>query len=140
MTSESDRWSLSIAGRRISRCIIDYSLALQFDGFDQLTIYVRCPFTLRMDERDQIFDPEGDPQRLGPALGLLRRTALGGYATYAGDLYIEFEGDCTLSVEANSDYEAWEIVSSTGLRVVPVPGSQLAIWLPHIDESISDRR
>ncbi|MCA8990318.1 MAG: hypothetical protein KDA78_21915, partial [Planctomycetaceae bacterium] len=47
-----------------------------------------------------------------------------------GRLQIRFSTNTVLSVDADPQFEAWELVSNkaNGMRVVAMPGGELAIW------------
>jgi Family of unknown function (DUF6188) len=47
---------------------------------------------------------------------------------------VRFVGGNELRVPSSDDYEAWTLVGPDGLRLVSMPGGELAIWKPVRDE------
>jgi hypothetical protein len=45
-----------------------------------------------------------------------------------GDLAVYFANGSRLSVAPDAEYEAWEMVTSAGLRAIYTPGGSLSIW------------
>ena len=65
-----------------------------------------------------------------PLLALMSRTVKRAEAFKNGSLLLVFNEGDVLAVDADPNYEPWNIAGENGLRVVSVPGGDLAIWLP----------
>jgi hypothetical protein len=85
-----------------------------------------------------LLDPENDPGGLGPVLTCTRTAVEEAVAFDDGSLTLSFMDGGSLQVPGSPEYEAWGIVGSAGLRVVSVPGGELAIWQPDGDERPAD--
>jgi hypothetical protein len=71
----------------------------------------------------------------GSALLALRKRPVReiAFAAEEGALHIRFGEDAAIVVEADAQYEAWQLLFSDAgqeLRVVCTPGGELAIWSP----------
>lgn len=49
-------------------------------------------------------------------------------ATDSGVLRLDFESGWSAEAAADPDYEAWNVAGTGGLRVVCMPGGELAVW------------
>jgi Family of unknown function (DUF6188) len=74
--------------------------------------------------------PEGDADRLAPALALARSTIADGAAFDDDHLELSLAEGGRVSLPATEDYEPWEVVGPEGLRIVSVPGGELSVWQP----------
>jgi hypothetical protein len=94
-----------------------------------VTLRIEQPFVYRTAEGvEHLSVPEGDPVRLAPALAVCRQVARQGFAFKDGHLELGFADGSRVSVPTAEDLEPWELVGPDGLRVVSVPGGDLAIW------------
>lgn len=119
---------LPVRGLAVSRCCIDQALLLEFFS-KQIEVLVRIEgaFRLRRSGEVVLLNAE-DPQSLGPALALLEQRVDTAQAQARGSLLLQFEDGTELEVDPDPDYEAWELTSTDGLRVVSTPGGGLGIW------------
>jgi Family of unknown function (DUF6188) len=126
-----NRWSVAIEEAQVLCAIFDWAVTLtvgspQVEAFD-LRIEQPC-ILVGPDGKEVLLVPDGDPVRLAPVLGLLRRSVMRIDAFKDGHLEIEFEGGYLLSVPAAEDYEPWEISGPDGTRLVSVPGGNVSVW------------
>ena len=120
--------SLPLAGREVARLVLDYRLTLQFlGGDDDLDLAIATPFAVVDEGRTDLVDPE-QPESLGPALTLLRRVVESVIVREDGGLELAFTHGPRLSVPPDPNYEAWESTSSSGAKLVCLPGGGLAVW------------
>jgi hypothetical protein len=72
-------------------------------------------------------DPGEDPD-LAPLLALRRATVVAGSAHDDGRLELVVAGGALLEVPVDPQYEAWQLVAPGGVRLVSLPGGELAVW------------
>jgi hypothetical protein len=125
----NDSWQLPIAGIPVSRFVVDYEFTIAFtDGAFDCTI--RFEGTLTLVKRSTALARDvTQPGQLAELFSLLGVPAVSGTAHENGDLRVVFENGWEVLASAEPDYEAWEVSTSTGARIVCSPGGQLAIWL-----------
>jgi Family of unknown function (DUF6188) len=129
LVEASDRWLLPLAGKSVSQCCIDYAVTLRCEG--GVEIRIEAPFVFRnADGFEQLLLPEGDPMRLAPVLSLARVAVVEAAAFKDGHLELAFNDGSNIGVAATEDLEPWEVVGRDGLRVVSIPGGELAVWQP----------
>jgi hypothetical protein len=54
-------------------------------------------------------------------------------------LEVVFGDNAILHVPADDKYESWGLVGDNGMRIVSVPGGELAVWLPGSTTSADGR-
>lgn len=125
-----DHWVMPLQGIMVTRCCIDSAFGIEFWESDKTTtIRIAGPFVLQEQGAAQHLSPE-HPKTLGPALSLIGKTVTAVHASKDGCLAASFADGSSLSVAPDAEYEAWEVVSSKGLRVVCTPGGSLSLWQP----------
>jgi hypothetical protein len=123
-----DRWLVPLQGKKVTRCFVDSAFGLElWESDNTTTIRIEGPFTVQEHGVAQRLSPE-QPKTLGSALSLLGKTVATVNVYKDGCLTMNFADGSDLSVPPNAAYEAWEVVSSRGLRVVSTPGGTLSIW------------
>lgn len=135
-----DRWVLPLSGCAVGQCCIDWAVTLRLDhprGAFELRIEESFLFAPAGGEEVQL-QPEDDPIGLGPLLAVTRTTVEHAAAFSDGRLEMSFADGSTLTVQGSQEYEPWGLVGPAGLRVVSVPGGELAIWRPHTGDTASD--
>jgi hypothetical protein len=139
LVEAADRWVVPMAGLTVTQCRLDYAFSLVVAGKAEDSYYVTIeePFTVRTPggADDVVLDPEGDPTRMAPALGLLRQDLEEAIAFKDGRLELTFVDGTALSAAVSEDHEAWNVVGPAGLRIVSMPGGELAVWTPESDGS-----
>lgn len=81
-----------------------------------------------------LLDLENDPVGLGPVFACTRTSVDEAMAFDDGSLRLSFVDGSSVQVPGSPQYEAWGMVGPAGLRVVSVPGGELAIWQPDEDD------
>lgn len=123
-------WSLPIKGFRIIQLRLDYAFGMEIGDADS-------EFSLRVNTTFKLEDSEGitsyvteQLSEIGSALRLFNADVVDAKAFKNGRLELTFATNTVLSVEPDSQFEAWEVVSNStdGTRVVAMPGGELAIW------------
>ena len=115
----------------VTQCGVDYGFTLVImDGNDSLEVRIEQRFELALPSGTVRFDPAGDPTMIGPALAVLHAAVNEVIAFENGRLVVSFADGRELCVPPNEDYEPWTLVGPDGLRIVSMPGGELAIWKP----------
>jgi hypothetical protein len=123
-----DGWILPVDGRQVTRCCVDYAaIGLLLDN--GLHISIEDIFTYASpDGIEYELDPDGEAGNLAPILHLRRASADRGLAFNDGHLEVYFNDGSYIHVAASQHFESWGITGPGGLRVVSMPGGDLAIW------------
>ena len=125
-----------VLGQSVTYCTIDYAFSLHLEGGLNLRIESDFTFTDPPGSMHEI-TPESDPVTCGPALSRARATTRSMATTAAGVLEIIFEDEARIVVPPSDDYEAWSLTEKSGVKVVSMPGGELATWgavqQPHDD-------
>ncbi len=129
-----DHWQLPMAHRMVTQCRLDYAFTLVVadDPAGSFEIRIERPFAVHHGGHEIVLDPEGESEAMAPALAFLRREVERAIAFKDGRLQLCFVGGGALRVPADEEYEAWSIVGPAGLRVVSMPGGELAVWSPEV--------
>ncbi len=133
LNEAADRWELPLSGREVTRCYVDYAFTLvlgESDGSFYVTVEQPFSFSATREADEAMFVPEGPPAELGPALAVVRESIGRAVAYKDGRLEIEFVGGAALRVPVSQKFEAWNLVGPAGLRLVSLPGGELAVWKP----------
>ena len=129
LVEADDRWALPLSGRKVERLCLDFAVTLMFGGGFELRI--EQPFVLEAaDGADVLLVPQGDAERLAPVMGLVHREVTRADAFKRGHLEIVFFDGSKLGVPGDEGFEAWDFVGPDGLRIVSLPGGDLAVWRP----------
>ena len=124
-----DRWVLPYRGLKISQITVDYQLTFLLEG--QASIVIESDATLadRPGRAPEAQTVELHPERqdVASALTLFGATVNSGVAFKTGTLRLVL-GHFQLTVRADPQYEAWNVVGPGGIRIVCRPGGQLVIW------------
>ena len=130
LIEHKEHWIIPLQGQTVTRCFLDTAFGIEFwDHEFEITIQIEGGFLFKEIDEEYKLYPDG-PTTLGPALSMFQKEVCYSIASKEGRLYIEFSDGSSLSVEADAEYEAWEIVGSRGLRVVCEPGGRLSVWQP----------
>jgi Family of unknown function (DUF6188) len=134
-----DRWLVPMVGLTVTQCRVDYAFTVVVAGEPGEWFEVRIgePFVVVRRGEEIRLDPEGDPVQMAPALAVLRMDVEHTIAFKDGRLEMVFGGDLALRVAIGEDYEAWNLVGLDGLRIVSLPGGELAVWSPRPDDADS---
>ena len=128
LIEHDDYWVIPLQGKAVTRCFVDSAFGLECWERDSLTtIRIEGLFVFEEQGVEQHLSPEY-PSTLGPVLSVLGQTVTSAHAHKNGDLAVYFANGSRLSVAPDAEYEAWEMVTSEGLRVVCTAGGNLSIW------------
>lgn len=136
LTKDGERWVLPLAGRQMEQCLVDFAFTLRLEGDFEIRIEGPLSFTDSSDVRHDI-DPNAEPVLMGPLLGVGRDRVTGATTTTSGVLDLRFDNGSEIHVGID-DFEAWGLVGPGGLRVIALPGGELAIW--HGEEGAAGAR
>lgn len=125
-----DHWILPLEERQVTRCIVDYAFSIEFlIAEDELvSIRIGSAFSLENKSSREFFDPEQAPTAMGAALALLHKNVQHAIAWKDGRLEISFMDGTLLTVPFNSEFEAWEVSGPKSIKIISLPGGNLAIW------------
>lgn len=124
-SEEQERVGIPLAGKEVSRCVIDGAFTMEFGEGELLRIEGGFIFQTTAGRYELSAERT---EELGPALGVLGKTISWSGTSEGGQLDVHFVDGTALRVLPDSQYEAWEVVGKGGFRVVCMPGGELAIW------------
>jgi hypothetical protein len=132
MVELNDRWSVSFEEADLYSCGFDFAVSLQVrDQSDSWVLRIEQIIALvSNDGHEQIVEPEGEIRQLYPILHYLRRAVASISAFKDGSLEVVMSDGDRIRVSADSDFEAWELAGPSGVRIVSMPGGELAVWRP----------
>jgi hypothetical protein len=135
-TNEGDQWVLRPENYVVAQICVDYGVMLNIgtDSPALFSLVIASPFSFMDGGKIHAVDVGGNPLSGSTLLALRMRPILEvAIAIDEGVLHIRFAGDASIVVEADRQYEAWQLgFSEAGqnLNVVCTPGGELAIWSP----------
>jgi hypothetical protein len=122
-----DRWVLPVENCPVASCSFDYAVTLRLTN--DVNVRIEQPFVYRSAEGvEHLIVPGSDPVGLAPVLSVCRLVVRQGFAFKDGRLELEFEDGSSVNVPSGEDFEPWELFGPGDLRVISVPGGDLAIW------------
>jgi hypothetical protein len=133
LVEAGDHWDLPLNGREVTQFQIDYAVTLVLgDSSGSFYVTIEQPFSMRLSRgaEEVVIVPEAAPAAMGRALALLRETVQRAVAYKDGRLELDFTGGARVLVPVADKFEAWNIVGPDGLRLVSLPGGELAVWKP----------
>lgn len=133
LVESGDSWLLPLDGFQVSRCCLDFGFVINIDVDGEFfEIRIGATLQLKPGEAGEVLwtDPESDPAGTAPAFRLVHETVTRAVAHKDGALEMWFSDGSRLWVDPDPDYEAWTAVGPGGLRLVSMPGGELAIWQP----------
>ena len=138
LVEETDHWVLPLEESHVEQCRVDYAFSLIVGSSSSGSFEVRIeqPFTLKGLGDERGFDPEGDPGQMASAMHLLRKRVHGAIAFKDGTLELSFDDGLVLHVPCGERVEAWSVVGPAGLRIVSLPGGDLAVWKPGREDAV----
>jgi hypothetical protein len=121
-----DHWVLQVVDQPVQQLSFDFSVTLRLAN--EVVVRIEGPFVMSDGEAERLINPEGDPRLLAPVLSIARATMTNCLAFDDGHLELTFAEGVRVLVPPSENYEPWEFIDSHGMRVVLVPGGELAIW------------
>lgn len=129
IVEHQEYWTLPLNGSSVTRCSVDRAIVLDFlERESELTMRIEEKILLREHDKVQILSPE-EPTKICPLFSILRKSVISALAYKSGKLEVQFENDILLSVEPDSQYEAWQVIEVRGFMIISLPGGGLAVWL-----------
>jgi Family of unknown function (DUF6188) len=124
-----DHWRLPIAGMSIDQCCFDFAVVLRLGvGADMWEIRISQPFAvIGPDGSEQLVVPEHHAH-LQAVLGLLRHEVEEAVGYKDGRLELNLVGGASVQVPPDEGYEAWEAAGPEGMRLIGLPGGDIAVW------------
>lgn len=119
----SDGTALELRGRVVAAWACDHAIRLDVDGGYQLRVETACTLRTRHGARHLAPGPSQ-----APSGHLAGRTVSGTRVAADGTLTVTFADGDELRVPSDPDYESWTVTGPRGLRVVCLPGGELACW------------
>ncbi|PKV82631.1 hypothetical protein BX283_0071 [Streptomyces sp. TLI_146] len=105
---------------------VDHQLGLQLGEDAEINVQTGAAMDQGGGGQTSPLVPER--QEVADALGLFGRAVTEATAFKDGRLLVEFDQGARLTVAPDADFEAWNITGPGALRVVCMPGGELAIW------------
>jgi RimJ/RimL family protein N-acetyltransferase len=123
-------WEIAAPALAVTQCRVDYAVDFVLADADAaFLVRIEQPFVLTdADGRERLIDPERRPPETAPVLALLDRPVLRVAAFADGRLELGFAGAARVEVAAGTDHESWQLSGPDGLRLVSMPGGELAVW------------
>ena len=122
---------LGLEGQSVTHETVDYRVPLSTDaGFE---ISIEAGFYLRTPEGDFDLSSGSLNKHADPLQALLHQTGTASIAEESGALSIAFADRSQLHVEPDDSYEAWTVCGPSGMKIVSLPGGELARWSPEND-------
>jgi hypothetical protein len=128
MSESANTLLKALVGRHVTQLRVDYAFTLIFWSREySAEIRIEAPFTLTSADGQTFHVEAENVETVSPALQVLNQVA-SEVAVQHGTLHIEFEGRTAISVSPLPKHEAWNLCGSGGLKVVCMPGGELAVW------------
>jgi Family of unknown function (DUF6188) len=131
LVEQPDRWTLDMTGAVVTQCRFDHAVTLLVD-LSPGSVELRIEQPMEFERADGTLGVplQGTAAQMAPALELLQQEPTSLEAYKDGRLRVHFAGGGRLAVEADPDYEVWTLTGPGGLRLVCLPGGDLAVWTP----------
>lgn len=130
LVEQGDSWILPLDGALLQGIRSDQAVVLDVSNAGQR-------FEIRIEQQFQLRDPsgtvswveaQGDSTALDEAIEPFRTHILGGIAHKDGALELRLSEGVEIWVAPDPDYEAWTVAGDSGLKIVALPGGELAVW------------
>jgi hypothetical protein len=131
-SQEHDGWLLPVAGGQVTRVCIDNAEVKIFCNGVEISIGGQFFMTDSSGEQFIIDpSPDHDALLLAPFLRIVRRTVADAIAFTDGRLSVTIDDGTLIEVPVDPRFEAWHASGPggiDGLKVVSLPGGELAVW------------
>jgi hypothetical protein len=122
-------WTIAPSECEVQRLAFDWAVGVELvAGDDRYYLRIESPFVLQEGSTESLVVPE-IPSTAGALLLVLRQKVVELEMFDEGHLEMQLS-QSRISVPGTEDYEPWELTGPNGLRVVSIPGGELAVWLP----------
>jgi hypothetical protein len=131
LIEHDDYWVLPLGGNTLVSMIIGHALKMEFVGLQDEEATIWIGGELQLTSKGTQYKMRGDvPSSLAPVLGLCRSVVDSAVTHKDGRLEITFRNGENLCAYPLADTESWEVTGERSLRVVCMPGGDLAVWEP----------
>lgn len=117
---------LELQGQMISDQHFDYTMTLETDAGVELNI--ENDYTIHTADASWGISPEPVSAESEQPTSLINRIISTTTSDETGTLTINFTDGDRVTVEADPDYEAWNLAGPDGRKIVCLPGGELATW------------
>ncbi|MGH3799086.1 MAG: DUF6188 family protein [Pseudonocardiaceae bacterium] len=122
---------LGLEGQSVTHETVDYAVTLNTNaGFE---IRIETDFFLSTPEGNFDLSPDSSDTQAAQGRALLHQTVTSSVAEESGVLSLDFSNGLRLRVDPHDSYEAWTVAGPGGMKVVSMPGGELAVWSPEND-------
>lgn len=122
---------LGLEGQSVTHESVDYTVALSTDA--DFEIRIEVDFSLQTPEGSFELSPGSSDTQVDSLQALLHQKVTFSVAEDSGALSVGFADGSRLHVEPHGSYEAWTVAGPGGMKVVSMPGGELATWSPEND-------
>ena len=123
-------WIIALSGCEVTRLEFDWAIGIQLgSGDDRYYLRIESPFVLLREGANESLVVPDIPSTVGEVISVLRQQVVQLEVFDDGHLEVQLTPS-RISVPATEDYEPWELTGPNGLRVVSIPGGEIAVWLP----------
>lgn len=121
--------SIPLSGREVTCCSVANTFSLEmWEGEGNLfLIQINVPFEFNDGRENRVLEIS-TPDRLGPALSVVRTKMVSATVASDGTLSLRFSSGATIAVKPHMQYEAWEVSGPKGLRWLCVAGGEIVTW------------
>ena len=126
-------WLWSINEFSVIRCIIDHAISFEIWNEDyRITLKIENEFLYKV--QDSIQTISIDKLKTGvDVFDIINVKASEIWISDDGNLSLRLLTGRELLVSSHEAFEAWQLTTNTGIRVICMPSGQLAIWGEEID-------
>ncbi len=124
-----DHWQIAIQGAVVDQCCFDYAVVLRLSQAPSTwELRIEQPFVLTTSEgAEHLVLPE-ELAHLHVILTTLRSTVESLVAFKDGRLDLRLDDHAIIEVPPNEGFEAWTLTGPDGIRVISMPGGEVAVW------------
>ncbi|GGJ05738.1 hypothetical protein GCM10011581_48520 [Saccharopolyspora subtropica] len=117
---------LGLHGQQVTTQSFDYTVSFQTSGGYELRI--ENDYTLHTPHGSWNFSPEPSNEDSQELAALADQRIDHAAVSSDGTLTVKFATGSELRVQASPSYEAWTVAGPRGMKVVCMPGGELATW------------
>ncbi|MGH9166604.1 MAG: DUF6188 family protein [Acidimicrobiia bacterium] len=133
LAETGDSWIPRVRGIPVSQCCFDAAVVIRFSAGGQAwEVRIEQPFVLiEPNGTEYSVVPGGNPAMLVPIVRMVGQAAEEATAFKDGRLELRFADGTLIRVPPDEGFEAWELNGPGGIRLVSLPGGELAVWASH---------
>lgn len=129
LVDAGDHWRFRLKDARVAACCFDYAVVLRvLDGSFFWEIRLEQPFTLTAERGVKHVVVPHDGAGFNAVLTLLQAPVEAAAAYKDGRLELRMRNATLLHVLPDADYEAWSVTGPDDVRLVCLPGGDIAVW------------